>query len=142
MRDLWQIGSSAAGWAVILTVFAFWSHLAAAQSHPALGSNPMDRYDAPPLVNNFMGGTVRSLEEGFQADLYVLGAFDGRRSVDRYTRADEERAQPWKFYGRLGPMYFQNQLESGSQGFQFSFRRQGNPNLGSRAYIGIYRTFD
>jgi hypothetical protein len=136
MKDLWQIGSSAAGWAVILAVFALWSHLAAAQS------NPFDRYDAPPLVNNFMGGTVRGLEQEFQADLYVLGAFDGRRSVDRYTRSEEERAQPWKFYGRLGPMYFQNQLEGSSQGFQFSFRGQGNPSLGSRTYIGIYRTFD
>jgi hypothetical protein len=135
MRDLWHMGSSAAGWAVILAVFVLWSHLAAAQS------NPFDRYDAPALVNNFMGGTVRGLEQEFQADLYVLGAFDGRRSVDRYDGSGEERAQPWKFYGRLGPMYFQNELQR-SQGFQFSFRRQGNPSLGSRAYIGIYRTFD
>jgi hypothetical protein len=135
MRDLWHMGSSAAGWAVILAVSVLWSHLAAAQS------NPFDRYDAPALVNNFMGGTVRGLEQEFQADLYVLGAFDGRRSVDRYDGSDEERAQPWKFYGRLGPMYFQNELQR-SQGFQFSFRRQGNPSLGSRAYIGIYRTFD
>lgn len=135
MRDLWHIGSSIAGCAVILALLALWSNLAAAQS------NPFDRYDAPPLVNNFMGGTVRGLEQEFQADLYVLGAFDGRRSVDRYTPSDEERAQPWKFYGRLGPMYFQNELQR-SQGFQFSFRRQGNPSLGSRAYIGIYRTFD
>ena len=135
MRDLWHIGRSAAGCAVILALLALWPHIAAAQS------NPFDRYDAPPLVNNFMGGTVRGMEQEFQADLYVLGAFDGRRSVDRYAGSDEERAQPWKFYGRLGPMYFQNELQR-SQGFQFSFRRQGNPSLGSRAYIGIYRTFD
>ena len=142
MKDLLQIGNSAAGWAVILATLAFWSHIAFAQSNPAFGSNPLDRYDAPALVNNFMGGTVRGLEQGFQADLYVLGAFDGRRRVDRYTPSEEERAQPWKFYGRLGPMYFQNQLEGVSRGFQFSFQRQGNPSLGSRAYIGIYRTFD
>jgi 4-amino-4-deoxy-L-arabinose transferase-like glycosyltransferase len=135
MRDLWHIGSSAAGWVVILAVFAFWSHLAAAQS------NPFDRYDVPPLVNNFMGGAPRGLEREFQADIHVLGAFDGRRSVDRYTRSEEERAQPWRFYGRLGPMYFQNQLEGRAPGFQFSFQRQG-PSLTGRGYVGIYRTFD
>jgi hypothetical protein len=136
MRDLWHIGSSAAACAVILALLALWSHIAAAQS------NPFDRYDAPPLVNNFMGGTVRGLEQEFQADLYVLGAFNGRRSVDRYNASDEERPQPWTFYGRLGPLYFQNDLQR-SQGLQFSFRRQGNnPSLGSRTYMGIYRTFD
>jgi len=141
MRDSCHIGNGAAGWAVILAVLAAWSHLAAAQSNPAFGSNPFDRHDVPAVVNNFSGGTVRGLEDGFQADLLVLGAFDGRRSVDRYSRSEEERAQPWKFYGRLGPMYFQNEVQ-GSQGFQFSLRRQGNPSLGSRAYIGVYRTFD
>jgi hypothetical protein len=38
-------------------------------------------------------------------------------------------------------MHFQNQLNSTSQGFQFSFRRQG-PSLTGRTYIGFYRTFD
>jgi hypothetical protein len=107
----------------------------------AAQSNPFDRYDAPPLVNNFTGGTVRSLEDAFQADLYVLGAFDGRRRVDRFDPAQVERPQPWKFYGRLGPMHFQNRLEPVAQGLQFSWRRTG-PNLTGRVYIGIHRTFD
>ena len=65
----------------------------------------------------------------------------GPERAGRPTEAEQERVQPWKFYGRLGPMYFQNELRS-TQGFQFSFRKQGNPSLGSRAYIGFYRTFD
>jgi hypothetical protein len=126
---------------IIMALLALAPRVAAAQSNSAFGSNPFDRYDAPALVHNFTGGTVRSLEQEFQADLYVLGAFDGRRSVDRYARSEEERAQPWKFYGRLGPMHFLNELAPRSQGFQFSFRRQG-PNLVGRVYIGIHRTFD
>jgi hypothetical protein len=105
--------------------------MAAAQSNSAFGSSPFD---------NFAGGTVRSLEHRFQADLYVLGAFDGRRSVDRFDRAEVERPQPWMFYGRLGPMYFQNQMDAPTQGTQFSWRRTG-PGLGGRVYIGIHRTF-
>jgi hypothetical protein len=113
---------------------------AAAQFNAAFGSNPFDRNDAPALVHNFTGGTLRSLEHEFQADLYVLGAFDGRRSVDRFERAELERPQPWKFYGRLGPMHFQNRFEPAAQGLQFSWRRTG-PSLGGRVYIGIHRTF-
>jgi hypothetical protein len=75
-----------------------------------------------------------------QADLYALGAFSGRKSVDRYERSEVERAQPWQLYGRLGPMYFQNRLYSSDSGVQLGFRRTG-PNLGGRIYIGIHRTF-
>jgi hypothetical protein len=116
------------------------SHVAA-QSNSVFGSNPFDRDDVPASVQNFTGGTVRSVERDFRADLYILGAFNGRRSVDRYSPADIERVQPWRLYGRLGPMHFQNSLEGPTQGLQFSFRQTG-PNLGSRAYVGIYRTFD
>jgi hypothetical protein len=116
-----------AGWNIIMGLLALAPGVSGAQSNPAFGSNPFDRYDVPAVVNNFSGGSVRGLEEGFQAD--------------RYDHTERERVQPWKFYGRLGPMYFQNELQR-SQGFQFSFRKQGNPSLGSRAYIGVYRTFD
>jgi hypothetical protein len=111
----------------MVTLLAFVPRTAAAQS-------------SPPLVHNFSGETVRSLEQEFQADLYVLGAFDGKRRVDRFDRAATERAQPWKFYGRLGPMHFQNALEP-DQGTHFSLRRTG-PNLTGRLYVGIHRTFD
>jgi hypothetical protein len=104
-------------------------------------SNPFDRADAPALVQNFTGGTVRSLEQEFQADFYVMDAFNGKKRVDRFERSEIERPQPWKFYGRLGPMHFQNQLEPHPQGFQFSWRRTG-PNLGGRVYIGIHKTFN
>lgn len=104
-------------------------------------SNPFDRDDAPALVQNFTGGTVRNLEREFQADLYVLDAFNGKKRVDRFDRATVERPQPWRLYGRLGPMHFQNQLEPHPQGFQFSWRRTG-PNLGGRVYLGIHKTFD
>jgi hypothetical protein len=75
-----------------------------------------------------------------QADFQALGAFAGRKSVDRYERVEAERPQPWQFYGRLGPMYFQNRLYSSDSGMQFSFRGTG-PSLGGRIYIGIHRTF-
>jgi hypothetical protein len=130
-----RMRTSTAGCAIIVGLLALAPRTAAAQS------NPFDRYDAPPFVHNFTGGTVRTLEHEFQADLYVLGAFDGRRRVDRFDRAAVERPQPWRFYGRLGPMHFQNQLVPQSSGLQFGFRRTG-PSLGGRVYIGIHRTFD
>jgi hypothetical protein len=137
MRTSW----TAAGCAITVALLALAPRTAAAQFN-----NPFDRNDAPFLVQNFTGGTVRSLEHEFQADLYVLGAFDGRRSVDRFQRSELERAQPWKLYGRLGPMHFQNMLEPQAsrlqytQGLQFSWRRTG-PSLGGRVYVGIHRTF-
>ena len=114
--------------------------LALAPRTAAAQANPFDRYDAPPFVHNFTGGTIRELEHEFQADLYVLGAFAGKRRLDRFDRGGLERPQPWKLYGRLGPMHFHNQIDP-KQGLQFSFRRQG-PNLGGRVYIGIHKTFD
>lgn len=101
--------------------------------------NPFDRDDSPTLIQNFTGGTVRT-EREFQADLYILDAFNGNQRVDRFDRAKIERPESWKFYGRVGPMYFQNQLEPRAQGFQFSWRRTG-PNLGGRLYLGIHRSF-
>lgn len=115
--------------------------LALAPRTAAAQSNPFDRHDAPAVVHNFTGGTVRMLEHEFQADLYVLGAFAGKRRLDRFEHGSSERPQPWTFYGRLGPMHFQNQMEYRSPGLQFSFRRQG-PSLGGRIYIGIHKTFD
>jgi hypothetical protein len=137
MRTSW----TAAGCTIIVALSALAPPTAAAQSNSAFGSNPFDRPDAPALVHNFTGGTLRTLEHEFQADLYVLGAFDGRRSVDRFQRSELERAQPWRLYGRLGPMHFLNQMDAPTQGMQFSWRRTG-PNLGGRVYIGIHRTFD
>jgi hypothetical protein len=104
-------------------------------------TNPFDRDDAPALVQNFTGGTVRSLEREFRADFYLLDAFSGKRRIDRFDRAALERPQPWNFYGRLGPLNFQNRLEPRSQGLQFSWRRTG-PSLTGRIYIGFHRTFD
>lgn len=115
--------------------------LALAPRTAAAQYNPFDRADAPAHVHNFMGGTVRELESQFQYDVHVMGAFGGIRRMDRFDPAPIERPQPWKFYGRLGPMHFFNQLEPKPQGFQFSFRRQG-PTLGGRVYIGIHKTFN
>jgi hypothetical protein len=130
-----------AGCAITVALLALAPCTAAAQAGSVFGSNPFDRHDTPALVQNLTGGTLRSLEHEFQADLYVLGAFDGRRSVDRYDRAEVERARPWRLYGRLGPMHFQNEMAAPAQGMQFSWRRTG-PSLGGRVYIGIHRTFD
>jgi hypothetical protein len=126
---------TAAGTGIIVALLALAPGTAAAQS------NPFDRYDAPPMVHNFTGGTLRTLENEFQADLFVLDAFAGKKRVDRFDRAILERPTPWKLYGRLGPMHFQNRVEPPTQGMQFSWRRTG-PNLGGRVYIGIHKTFD
>lgn len=127
--------SATIGSGILVILIALAPRPAAAQA------NPFDRHDAPAIVQNFTGGTVRTLENEFQADIYVMGAFDGKRRVDRFEHREEERAQPWRFYGRLGPMHFQNQLEPRPQGLQFAFRRTG-PSLTGRVYIGIFRTFD
>jgi hypothetical protein len=131
---------TAAGGSIIAMLFALAPRVAAAQSAPGFGSNPFDRDDAPALAMNFGGGPVRSFEREMQADLYSLNAFAGRKSVDRYERSEVERPQPWQLYGRLGPMYFQNRLDTSESGVQLGFRRTG-PSLGGRIYIGIHRTW-
>ncbi len=125
---------------IIVMLLALVPRVATAQFNPGLGSNPFDRDDAPALALSFGGGQVRSVERDMQADLYALGAFSGRKSVDRFERSAVERPQPWQFYGRLGPMYFQNRFDSSDSGVQLSFRRTG-PSLGGRIYIGIHRTW-
>jgi hypothetical protein len=125
---------------IIAMLLALAPRVAAAQSNAGFGSNPFDRDNAPALALSFGGGSVRSFERDMQADLNALGAFSGRKSVDRFERSEVERPQPWQLYGRLGPMYFQNRLYSSDSGMQFSFRGTG-PSLGGRIYIGIHRTF-
>jgi hypothetical protein len=125
---------------IIAMLLALAPRVAAAQFNPGSRSNPFDRDDAPALALSFGGGSVRSFERDMQADLYALGAFSGRKSVDRFERSEVERPQPWQFYGRLGPMYFQNRLDSSDSRTQFSFRGTG-PSLGGRIYIGIHRTW-
>ena len=126
---------------ILVVLLALAPRVAAAQSGPRFGSNPFDRNDAPEIAMSFGGGAVRSFEREMQADLYSLGAFSGRKSVDRFERAEVERPQPWQFYGRLGPMYFQkNRLDSSESRLQFGFRGTG-PSLGGRLYVGIHRTF-
>src|SRR5262249_39250621 len=126
---------------VLMALFALAPRVAAAQANPGFGSNPYERDDAPAFAMSFGGGAARSFDREMQADLYTLGAFAGRKSVDRYERVEAERPQPWQFYGRLGPMYFQNRLDSsGDTGVQLGFRRTG-PSLSGRVYVGIHRTF-
>ena len=136
MERVW----TAAVCGIIAMLFALAPRVAAAQFNPGFGSNPFDRDAAPALALSFGGGSVRAFERDMQADLYVLGAFSGRKSVDRYERSEVERPQPWQFYGRLGPMYFQNRFDSSDSGVQLGFRRTG-PSLGGRIYIGIHRTW-
>jgi hypothetical protein len=136
MERVW----TAAVCGIIVMLLALAPRVAAAQANAGFGSNPFDRDDAPALALSFGGGSVRSFERDMQADLNALGAFAGRKSVDRFERSEVERPQPWQLYGRLGPMYFQNRLYSSDSGVQLGFRRTG-PNLGGRVYIGIHRTF-
>lgn len=132
--------STAAICSIIVMLFALASREAAAQSNSSFGPNPFDRDNAPASALSFGGGQVRAFERDMQADLYALGAFSGRKSVDRYERAEMERPQPWQFYGRLGPINFLNRFDVSDPGVQLSFRRTG-PSLSGRVYIGIHRTW-
>ena len=119
----------AAGCAILTIALALAPRAAGAQS------NPFDRVDAPSFVTNF-SGAQSALEREFSADL----ALTGQRRVDRFDISKLERPEPWKLYGRFGPLNFQNQLEPVPQGIRFSWGRTG-PSLGGRVYIGITRTF-
>ena len=136
MQRVW----TAAVCGIIVMLLALAPRVAAAQFNSGFGSNPFDRGDAPAFALSFGAGPVRSFEREMQADLNSLGAFSGRRSVDRFERAEVERPQPWQFYGRLGPINFLNRFDSSEQGVQFSFRRTG-PSLSGRIYVGIHRTW-
>lgn len=121
MRASWQTGTCTA----LLAMLALVPRSAAAQSEP---------------YETFAGGAARSLEREFEADLRSLGAFAGKKRLDRFDDGAPERPRPWTFYGRLGPMHFHNEMDYRSQGMQLSFRRQG-PSLVGRIYIGIHKTF-
>lgn len=135
MRD----ALTAAGCAIVMAALALAPRAAAAQGGPS----PFARDDAPALVLNFGAGHVHSLGQEFDDDLYALHAFGGKRRIDRFNVITPlERPTPWKLYGRLGVLNFQNELEPQySQGLRFSWRRTG-PRLTGRIYIGIHRTFD
>jgi hypothetical protein len=137
MRGSWK----AAVCGVLTALYALAPRVATAQPNPGFGSGPFERDDAPALALSFGGAPARSFEREMQADLYSLGAFAGRKSVDRYERTETERPQPWQFYGRLGPLNFVNRLDSSNDtGVQLSFRRTG-PSLTGRIYVGIHRTW-
>lgn len=136
MREL----LTAAGCVIVLALLALAPRSAAAQfAH----DSAFARNDAPAVVTDFGAGQVRSMNDQFDVDFYVLGAFGGTRRLDRFSRSSSvERPMPWKLYGRVGVFNFQNEIEPQySQGLRFSWRRTG-PNLTGRVYIGIHRTFD
>ena len=127
-----------AGYAIVLALLVLVPRSAAAQfAHESPFAN-----DAPAVVTDFGAGQVRSMNEQFDADFYILGAFGGSRRLDRFsTSSSVEKPMPWKLYGRVGVFNFQNEIEPQySQGLRFSWRRTG-PRLTGRVYIGVHRTF-
>jgi len=98
MRGSWK----AAVCGVLTALSALAPRVAAAQFNPGFGSNPFERDDAPAFARSFGGDPVRSFERELQADLYSLGAFSGRKSVDRYERSETERPQPWQVIAVCG----------------------------------------
>ena len=130
---------TAVGCAIALALFALVPRSAAAQfAH----DSPFARNDAPAVVTDFGAGQVRSMNQQFDADFYILGAFGGSRRLDRFSRSSSvEKPMPWKFYGRVGVFNFQNEIEPQySQGLRFSWGRTG-PRLTGRVYVGVHRTF-
>ena len=125
--------------ACVLTaaVLALMPRVAAAQSrHP----DAFERADAPALMQGFSAAQVRGLDRELEEDLRVLSAFAGKRRIDGFTES-VEKPKPWTFYGRLGVLNFQNELEpERSNGMRFTLRRTG-PRLTGRVYIGIHRSF-
>ena len=107
------------------------------------GDNPFARNDAPAIVTDFGAGQGSALNEQFDVDFHILGAFAGTRRLDRFDRSSGvEKPTPWKFYGRVGIFNFQREIEPQySQGLRFSFRKTG-PRLTGRVYIGVHRTFN
>ena len=131
---------TAAGAMFLAMVLALLPCAAAAQF---ASDNPFARNDAPPIVTDFGAGQAGALNDEFELDFHILGAFAGKRRLDRFDRGSgTEKAMPWKFYGRVGIFNFQREIEPQyNQGLRFSFRRTG-PRLTGRVYIGVHRTFD
>lgn len=138
MRQSFKAAAGAIFMAMLLALVLL-PRSAAAQFAP---DNPFARNDAPPIVTDF-GAGQGSLQEEFDVDFHILGAFAGTRRLDRFDRGSgTEKPMPWKFYGRVGIFNFQREIEPQyNQGLRFSFRRTG-PRLTGRVYIGVHRTFD
>jgi hypothetical protein len=103
--------------------------------------DPFERAHAPSLVLGMSSDQVRRLDLEFEDDLRALDAFGGKRRVNGLSRALERRGA-WTFYGRLGLLNFQNQLDpqQGASNMRFTWRRTG-PRLTGRIYVGIHRKF-
>lgn len=98
--------------------------------------------DAPALALGISSDQVRRLEVEFDEDLRALDAFAGKpKKIAGLGRSLEERGV-WTFYGRLGFLNFQNDLDPKEGGTSMRFRlgRTG-PKLTGRVYIGIHRKF-
>jgi hypothetical protein len=95
-----------------------------------------------PLALALSHSQVRSLDEEFRDELHALDEFAGRRSSSALGGGSTERPGPWRLYGRLGPLKFQNDLDSErSAGLRFGFGSTG-PRLTGRINMGIHRRFD
>ena len=131
---------SASGCAILMGLLACAVPEAAAEL-PRV--DPFDRAnDAPTLALGLSSGQVRRLEFEFDDDLRALDAFAGKpRKMAGLGRTLEERGV-WTFYGRLGLLNFQNQLDprQGGASMRFKLGRTG-PKLTGRIYIGIHRKF-
>ncbi|HVL34646.1 MAG TPA: hypothetical protein VM489_03150 [Burkholderiales bacterium] len=103
-------------------------------------ADPFAREDAPRFVAAFGPQQVLGLERELEEDFRSLGAFGGKRRIDRFTTSTVERPMPWRFYGRLGLLNFQNDLEDTRSNMRITLRRTG-PRLSGRVYIGVHRTF-
>ena len=78
-----QLSWTAAASAIAALMLALAPRASLAQS-----TNPFDRADVPAFVQNFTGGTVRERDEEIEYQLYVMGAFNGKKRVDSYGRAE------------------------------------------------------
>lgn len=130
---------TARGCAILMALLLFAPRNAAAEP-PRL--DPFERAnEAPSLALGLSPDQVRRLDLEFDDDLRALDAFGGKRRVNG-LRERLERRGAWTFYGRLGLLNFQNQLDpqQGASSMRFTWRRTG-PRLTGRVYIGIHRKF-
>lgn len=86
----------------------------------------------------FSAAAVHAPDEQRATDLHMINSLTMKRPATHFRAV--ARPQGWTFYGRVGPMNFVNSLEPGSDGVQFTLRRNSH-GLSGNIYLGIHGRF-
>jgi hypothetical protein len=96
---------------------------------------------APAHVVRFAAPAEGALVLEADRDLQVFDGYSVKRRI--VSLRDTDRPGPWRLYGRLGLVNFQNELTPHSSGGLLVTWRRTGPGLGSgsRVYIAVQRRF-